>query len=464
MKNKLNVCFDMWGTNVPLPNCMGNHRKFHESNAESSVFFSDFCDPLLKNLKIIATSDLTNIDNDSLKIGYLVEPFSSMDRILIENKFTKYISESTVDYINNKNMYLVINFSHEGCVPIRSFKQFHKLLDFRKISPKKVIFIYNDSNNIITYKKWCDSNGIVDRINILNYQYSLFNKAEELYKLIIYKKTVLQPDISYKSSAVSDDYFKKTKDNIRGHHFLSYNRMIRDHRFLFLIGLESLGLIEKNLVSFNFDFNLQGKTDKDHKGGLYSLLDKNNVTEEKFNEILLKLSKQNDKKTLNSYGTKLFEYGMKVVDYKNLENIVGYGFENSEPYLNSYFSVITESLFFENNLYLSEKSWKGFMHFHPFILFGRPGSLKEMKKYGFKTFEPFIDESYDEEINDIERFFKVMREINRLCKMNLNETHDWYWEMEDILIYNRNLMLEYGRDKVNYKSKYLIENILRSMK
>ena len=59
-----------------------------------------------------------------------------------------------------------------------------------------------------------------------------------------------------------------------------------------------------------------------------------------------------------------------------------------------------------------------------------------MKKWGFKTFEPFIDESYDE-VQDKEIRFKMATEqIKKLCNMSKSELHDWYWSIEKILRHN----------------------------
>ena len=64
--------------------------------------------------------------------------------------------------------------------------------------------------------------------------------------------------------------------------------------------------------------------------------------------------------------------------------------------------------------------------------------MKELKKLGFKTFHPYIDESYDEEISANKRFSMIETEIDKLCSMSKQEIHDWYWSMEEIYKYNYN--------------------------
>ena len=60
---------------------------------------------------------------------------------------------------------------------------------------------------------------------------------------------------------------------------------------------------------------------------------------------------------------------------------------------------------------------------------------------GFKTFHPFIDESYDDVVDDIERLKMVYNEVYKLCNMSIEELHKWYWSLEDILEYNKNHFL-----------------------
>jgi hypothetical protein len=74
---------------------------------------------------------------------------------------------------------------------------------------------------------------------------------------------------------------------------------------------------------------------------------------------------------------------------------------------------------------------------------GTPFSLAKLREVGFKTFSPYIDESYDEETDNDKRFFMILDEVKRLCNMTKKEIHKWYYEMEDILIYNQDHFANY---------------------
>ena len=82
----------------------------------------------------------------------------------------------------------------------------------------------------------------------------------------------------------------------------------------------------------------------------------------------------------------------------------------------------------------------------PFIFFGAPGYLKYIKELGFKTFNGFIDESYDDEYDDGKRFEMVCDEIKRLSELSLEEIHNWYISIIiPILEYNRNYALKFAK-------------------
>ena len=107
-------------------------------------------------------------------------------------------------------------------------------------------------------------------------------------------------------------------------------------------------------------------------------------------------------------------------------------------YLDSYYQIVTGNNFtdFDDQLIFSEKIWKPITNFQPFIYLDDVGALKKLQEYGFKTFEPFIDESYDKVYDTTKRFNMIENEINKLCNIPIEEIHDWYWSIEDILKHN----------------------------
>jgi hypothetical protein len=132
---------------------------------------------------------------------------------------------------------------------------------------------------------------------------------------------------------------------------------------------------------------------------------------------------------------------------------------------NSYFHLLTGSIFEtdENSkfpyIFFNEKIWKAMITLQPFIFIGQPNTLSMVKRFGFKTFHPFIDESYDGELNNEKRKLLIYDEIKRLCSMSIDDMDKWFWGMEDILVHNYNRLTEYGYEHYDEFIKLLKENI-----
>jgi len=92
----------------------------------------------------------------------------------------------------------------------------------------------------------------------------------------------------------------------------------------------------------------------------------------------------------------------------------------------SLFYVPTETVYFRKRWHLTEKTFKPIVLEMPFILVAPAGSLEYLRSYGFKTFSHIIDESYDEETNDILRLEKIaglLKDIDNLSTKEKQQIH-----------------------------------------
>lgn len=101
-------------------------------------------------------------------------------------------------------------------------------------------------------------------------------------------------------------------------------------------------------------------------------------------------------------------------------------------------NVVTETVFYYDKLHLTEKIFKPIVTKRPFILVAAPGNLNYLKSYGFKTFDRWIDESYDCEQDNDKRLDMITAQLQQLCKLNLHELKIMHTEMQEILDYNYN--------------------------
>ena len=149
---------------------------------------------------------------------------------------------------------------------------------------------------------------------------------------------------------------------------------------------------------------------------------------------------------------------------QDLTKIAGFGFENKDIYLNSYMSIVTESVFFQSRNsddifvkfptgYLSEKLWKPVGHCQPFILAAPAKSLEYIReRFGYKTFHPYIDESYDMENDDLKRLQMIQIEIEKFANKTKEEKDEFLNNVKDICVYNQNLFLQYAKN--SYEGLY----------
>jgi hypothetical protein len=109
---------------------------------------------------------------------------------------------------------------------------------------------------------------------------------------------------------------------------------------------------------------------------------------------------------------------------------------NLDNLTSALFHVVTETVYFLPKLHLTEKVFKPIVARRPFFLVAAPGNLAYLKSYGFRTFDQWIDESYDTETDHYVRIEKITAEIKRLCNLSTDQLKQMHAEMQEVLEYN----------------------------
>ena len=99
--------------------------------------------------------------------------------------------------------------------------------------------------------------------------------------------------------------------------------------------------------------------------------------------------------------------------------------------------IVTESTFDFPYPYFTEKTLRPLASKRMFIMIGPCGLLARLRKQGFRTFDPFINESYDLIKDPGDRMSAVLEEIDRLCSISLDDVKEKMLEYKDILNYNQ---------------------------
>ena len=254
---------------------------------------------------------------------------------------------------------------------------------------------------------------------------------------------------------------KNELKNIKKHKYLFLNRRLRPHRLLILSLLAHDSLLDDNLVSFDFEYDDVSYFENYIKNNHYIKVD------EYFDIKTFKKKLLNEElvlKVLNGFNI-LKEKKKLQLDVSDLNSIEGRNFEvdSKSLYENSYFSIIGETEFFDDwKDYTTEKIIKPIQQLHPFVVIGRPHSLLDLQKYGFKTFSEFWDESYDNEEDDNIRIYKVYQLIYSLINKSISEWSNMYIKLQPILIHNQNLLKELAGSRQKIEIEYKLINLLSS--
>ena len=124
-----------------------------------------------------------------------------------------------------------------------------------------------------------------------------------------------------------------------------------------------------------------------------------------------------------------YEYdGYTVPDNMKSQGYIKYDLFNNtwadvylkaEPYLDTYFSLVTETVFEYPYSFRTEKIWKPVAIGHPFVVAANQGYYRDLHNLGFKTFGHLIDESFDSIVSDQERIERIAQAVTDLCQQDL---------------------------------------------
>lgn len=124
----------------------------------------------------------------------------------------------------------------------------------------------------------------------------------------------------------------------------------------------------------------------------------------------------------------------------------------------SYFSLVHETIYYNTSfigsghiptLFLTEKTYKVIAAKHPFIIAQRPNILAALRAEGYKTFAPYIDESYDLIEDDVTRLHAIKNEVLRLSKYSDDDWIKFQQNVKSIVEHNFELLL--SRNAITYR-------------
>lgn len=124
-------------------------------------------------------------------------------------------------------------------------------------------------------------------------------------------------------------------------------------------------------------------------------------------------------------------------------------FEFLKTFEGCFCSIVTETRFAQPLANISEKVLYSMLMKRPFILVAPPKSLEYIKKLGFKTFNKYWNEEYDNEFDHSLRMQKIFELIdNTIGKMSIEQLQEMYDDMKGILTHNRRKVLDLYQNNI----------------
>lgn len=119
------------------------------------------------------------------------------------------------------------------------------------------------------------------------------------------------------------------------------------------------------------------------------------------------------------------------------------GFDETYIFDNCFLWISNETRKEHDGIFITEKTWKSIAYGNPFCINGDNGSLDYLKSLGFKTFDKWWDESYDNDEIYL-KIKKISNIIEMLCKKSTKEIESMYHEMLPVLKHNQELLQNFN--------------------
>lgn len=302
-----------------------------------------------------------------------------------------YLNQSYLQDLQQGRAMLLLDQCHEGYQTNWLWQFMHaECLEYR-VPPESLIYTSGNLLALEQYQKWSIDTANVRRINVIPYAH--FEKDVEIVLENMALKQTFNQDIEYKQN-----------HDIKL--FNCLNKRPRSHRMWFYSLLVQANLAQEGLISMNnftqLETYLQGIS---------------------IDQSLVNLAN-------NSLPSMIY-------DQNNIEYPDSYYINRirKDVCLDSWVSVVSEASVADTDMtvFISEKTFKPIAAMHPFIILGNRGSLVKLRELGYKTFNGFIDESYDS-LPTFERMSAIIIALKKI--QEIPDKLAWYRSMQEILEHN----------------------------
>ena len=261
-------------------------------------------------------------------------------------------------------------------------RQFRELIDQAGI---KLVFS-NPHEGSETLMNHCHLYGIADLVQAGKIILVGGGDMDSRWPCLVYD-SILPKILDYNENLAAIADYEKNFTTNRPYKFLLLNGRSRPHRIQLLVKLA--GVLDQGIW-----------TNLDHATGPIRLLDPRYECEQAVGG-----------------NTTLPESGF--VKYQLFNNRWGEVYLNEPLYQDTYFSIVTETVFEYPHSFRTEKIWKPVAIGHPWIAVANAGFYRDMHRLGFQSFGNLIDESFDSIDNNSDRLSRISEVVQDLCRQDL---------------------------------------------
>ncbi len=362
------------------------------------LFWTQFEKYWGNKLHTFKTNTVANFYKKNAKYIYPITLYSS-------DLFQKYdsiqLNEYLVEDIKNKKAKIVFLYVTEGDWGIYKFH-----FDWIDRLVEKYSF-HSDDVLMITANLKAKENYTKNKFTIVPYNFFI-DRLDFLVLDKVDKYNLNRFETGYIK------YINNNKINKKKNHFVCFNGIPKLHRLLMF------GMIKCNPKLNNTTILSLRNSQSNNPNEFYEEVSKHSV-----NENIINFFKEYDSNKNYSYDTKDWD---KLVDWGN--------FINNRAHNSTFLNIVTETMCNNESIFLTEKIYKPIYMCQPFIIFGNPHSLKKLKEYGFKTFDKWLDESYDDELDLNIRLEKIIKVLEEIASWDFDKCYEITNEMEETLIHN----------------------------
>jgi hypothetical protein len=243
-------------------------------------------------------------------------------------------------------------------------------------------------------------------------------------------------DENVEAGAKLDEYFGRDK---KPYKFLFLNGRLRAHRKYLLERFKLNGVLEQSLwTNLDTDLSLIKSVPQERWQNFNNL--KSVKLEYLHNDIDMIESPIDLKLLPESYEAPRFRTNLdKIPSAGNIkrnlfDNAWGDATVDGTAYRDTYFSLVTETVFDYPYSFRTEKIWKPVAMAHPWIAVANRGYYRDMHNLGFRTFGHLIDESFDQIEHSQDRIQRIAQVVEDLCRQDLDQ---FLAAAEDVCKYNQ---------------------------